>query len=226
MRTLQAVASAVEKSVRSPLETSLRTALLLALSLSLAACAGLPEQRPIPAGAPPLGKYTDDEIKAQAAALLSELAVGEDLKRNVLKSLEEYLAAPAARARIEAAGVNGVGAFQTGSGGFFFAGGGGNGIISFAGGAQKARFNVSGFSVGGTVGGGSSFGVVLVKGLDHEERFPDRYWVTMTGGEFADISYKLASGTAERGEHSIACIASGVGFGGSAARGSVTVAME
>jgi len=202
-----------------------RSALALALAAGLSACSA-PEQRPIPEGAAPLGRHDTAQIKAEAETLLVELKVGEEVRKKAMMLLEEYLAAPNNATRLEAEGVNGVAAFQVGGGGIIVTGGGGEGIVSFAGGSQKVRFEVSGISIGASVGGGSNMGVLLIVGLDHEQRFPDRYTMTGTGGSYGDNTFLVASATAERGPHKLVCVATGIGFGARAGGGKITITVN
>jgi hypothetical protein len=210
---------------RPPSRTLPALALALAALFGPSSCAA-PTQKPIPVGAPPLGRYDAVSIRSQAESLLVELKVGDKVRQSALARLDEFLAAPENAARIAADGVNGVGAFQVGTGGVLIVGGGGEGFVSFAGGSQKLPFKVSGLSVGANVGGGSNIGVALIFGLDHEQRFPDRYTMTATGGSYGDNTYLHASGTPERSSHKLECVATGIGFGARAGGGKMTIATE
>ena len=196
--------------------------LLFVFATGLTSC-GLPQQKPIPPDAPALEAYTRAEVEEEAAALLIAINVGDELRSRIMARLGELFADPGFAPKIESPGITGVGAFQVGSGGAILMAGAGSGLVSFSGGDQRVRFEVKGFSMGAAVGGENTFGVVLVVGLEHEEKFPDQYQTRGTGGTIAGTSYKVGQAEAKRGHHMLHYVGSGIGLAASAGSGQVTI---
>jgi hypothetical protein len=186
----------------------------LALVASLVACKG-PEQAEIKSA--PLKTFSEAEIKGTAKALLAKKGVGEEESFGLQKRLEEMLADPETKKRMESPGCNAVGVFQFGSGGLLIAGGAGSGLVSFAGGSGMEPFSARAMSVGAIVGGENAYGVLLVFGLQHEERFTDSYRFEGTGGTLAQTSYRVGQAKPKNGTHVIQYMGHGTGVSGSAA---------
>jgi len=193
--------------------------------LGLAACE-LPYQASVSPEAPRLGKYTSAEIEEQAMKLLVQLEVDPDHRHELVGRVREYLANPSFSPSIDSPGVNGVGVFQAGSGAFLVKGGGGSGLVSFAGGNQDVRFGMGEFSIGANVGGQGTTGVLLVVGLEHQEKFPDLYTTIGTGGAIGTTSFKVGTASPERGTHVIQLVESAVGFSGEAGRGKLRITVD
>lgn len=187
---------------------------LALVCVSLAGCAA-PEQAPITSKE--LRTFSESEIMVSAKNLLKVMKVNEVQAFALTKHLEEMLADPQTKKRLESPGCNAVGAFQFGSGGFVISAGAGKGAITFAGGSALERFGARAMSVGATVGGDSTHGLLLVFGLKQEERFTDSYKFSGAGATIATTSVKVGEATPERGAHLIQYIGSGAGASASAA---------
>ena len=96
----------------------------------------------------------------------AEIKLSADLKTQVAERLKEMLADTELEPKLKTPGVSAIGVFQFGSGGLIFAGGAGGGLMAFAGGTKdRIPFDAEGWSVGATIGGQTTFGVLLVFGL-------------------------------------------------------------
>jgi len=199
--------------------------LLVGLLVGMTACE-LPHQRSVSPQAPKLSQYTSAQIEEEAMKLLVQLEVHPDQRQGLLGRLREYLADPLFAPSVDSPGVNGVGVFQASSGAFLVKGGGGGGLVSFAGGNQDVRFKLGEFSIGANIGGQGTTGVLLVVGLDHQEKFPDLYTTIGTGGTIGDTSFKVGTASPERGTHVIQLVESSVGFSGEAGRGKLTITVD
>ncbi len=196
---------------------------LMFVAIGLGACTSLPPQKPIPSDAPKLATYSKAQIEELAEALLINMNVGDQLRLRIKARLGELLADPGVAAKLDTPGVNAVGAFASVKGGLVVTGVGGDGLVSFAGGRQNVKFDISGFTIGANVGGGKTYGVLLVVGLDHQEKFPDRYKVASTSGTIAETSYMVGRADAERSSHQIHYAGAGIGLSADAGGGFVTL---
>ena len=195
------------------------------LLLGLVACE-LPYQASISPNAPKLRKYTAAEIEEEALKLLLQMEVEPAYRARVVQRVHDYLAQPGFASSLDSPGINAVGGFQAGSGGFIVEGGAGGGLVSFAGGRQGVRFAMTEFSVGANIGGQGKTGVFLVVGLNHPEKFPDLYTTIGSGGAVGDLSFKVETASPERGTHVIQLVESAVGFSGKAGLGKMRITVE
>ncbi len=193
--------------------------LALPLALLVAGCSSTPEAEPITSA--PLGVYKTEEIQPLAETLMDEIKLSDNLKEQVALRLKEMLADKELEEKLKVPGVSGVGVFQFGSGGMIFAGGAGGGIVAFAEGTEaRIPFHAEAWSVGATMGGQTTFGVVLVFGLLQEETFTDDYSFSGHGGTIGAASFRVGHAVPDNGTHEIYFCGSGFGAGGSAAVGS------
>lgn len=187
---------------------------VLPLALLAVGCSS-PQQKDVESS--PLGTYAVEEISPLADKMLKEIKLGDSVRGDVLVRLKEMLADPEFAPKLTDPGVNAVGVFQFGSGGLVLSGGAGSGLISFADGSQSVPFDTQAFAMGFTAGGQNTFGVLVVTGLDHEEKFTDGYNFTGHGGTVGETSYRMGNAKPDRGTHEVQFCGSGIGVGGSAA---------
>lgn len=193
----------------------MRRLVLLALSLSLLACAPT-QQKP---ETPELTTYTEEQIHSETDALMQAFAIPDEMASHLRQRLAELLADDLTQKRLETIGCNAVGVFEFGQGGFIIAGGSGGGLVSFSGGAQAAKFTASEVSIGATVGGENTHGLLLVFGLAHQERFTDGYTFQGTGGTIATTSFEVGQAVSDRGTHIVQYVGTGTGAMGDASFG-------
>ncbi|HEX5052701.1 MAG TPA: hypothetical protein VFZ65_13070 [Planctomycetota bacterium] len=201
--------------------TRVRASLRLCALLLVAACSST-QVDPIGERGPDLGNYTAEEIVAEAKGLLAARNVPDRDRSSLLETLDETLAAN--KGMLEQPGVTGVAVFHSASGGFIYAAGGGDGLASFKGGGSAVPFEVSGYKIGGTVGGGGHDGIALVLGLRDQRRFLGNYSTkgTSATGAVTEAGGSVATYLGENG-HEIRWFATGYGLEASATVGRFTI---
>ncbi|MFN3243399.1 MAG: hypothetical protein ACE37K_17990 [Planctomycetota bacterium] len=201
-----------------------RLATTLITSLLLCGCA-TQQVEPIGDRGPDLQNYTAEQVRAEAVRLMDARGFDDKQRQALSQRLDRYLAEH--DGILADPGVTGVAVYHTAGGGFVFKGSGGKGLASFCGGEQQVPFVVSGYEVGGVVGGGSHNGIALAIGLRDQRRFRGHYESTSadaTGGVKA-VGDGRANYVGDDG-HSLRYFAIGVGVEANATFGRFTVELD
>jgi hypothetical protein len=132
-----------------------------------------------PALATPVVTSFDSRATLRAAdELCAQVKMPADTKLTVMNRLTAALQDPGLKAKIGAAPVAAVFAYQMGEGGFIMKKKTGAGALRFADGKER-RIVLSGTTWGAQIGGASTWGVALVLGLKDTDHFAVKY----EGGE-------------------------------------------
>jgi hypothetical protein len=189
-------------------------------------CSSTPAPQVEP-NAPPLTKFSPDEIKAEVPRLLTAHKTPDVEKEKLVERLTVVLDHPEVKAQLAEPGVTGVGVYVGGSGGFILQGGGGDGLVHFKGETGYRKIRISSYKVGAVIGGGSQRGFFLVCGLAHAVLLAGDYTFSgagaMAGG---DDAVNTGTGNSETGSHLIRFHAIGKGLAASAGTGRFSVTFE
>jgi hypothetical protein len=180
---------------------------------------------PIGPEGPPLENYSADAIRSQAVKCLEAREVSAREQVELLEKLDAALKKHADW--LQEPGITFVAAFHSAAGGFIYKGGGGDGYVSFAGGDEAVPFEVSGYEVGATIGGGAHWGIALGLGLRDQRRFAGHYstkGVGATGGA-TEAGFATATYVGENG-HQVRYFSTGYGVEADATVGRFTVTFK
>jgi len=197
---------------------------LLTSLAPLALLFGCATQQVAPIGdrGPDLQNYTAAQLRTEAGRLMDKRGFDARQRASLLDRLDRYLAEHGGL--IAEPGITGIAVYHTAGGGFVFKGSGGDGFASFCGGDQQVPFKVSGYQVGGVVGGGSHNGIALAVDLRDQRLFRGHYETTeadATGG-IKQAGSGRATYAGENG-HTLRFFAIGVGVEANATFGRFTV---
>ncbi len=195
-------------------------AALLALAL-ITGCSSGPKGAEPDASAPLLvGFESPEAIMTAAEALLVDLELDEVSRLKVLKGLKELLADKALTLPLEGEQINAVGAFHSAGGGIILKISKGGGLVAFANGSERRRFESKSFAVGAIVGGAAAHGVFVVVALRGSGgNLAGQYSLTLHGGAIAQTSAGAFKATPKTGDHVIYGTSTSIGVSGEAGFG-------